>query len=254
VGDADEIDDSGDDNAAADADARAPENRVAAGAMDEKGPIAETAAGADKNRDQPATRPGAIIGGPFLPGSLARRFALTAKIRKVTHPGDSPPEPRYTPSRALAEFVRCRDLTCRFPGCSEPATNTDIDHTIAWPSGPTCASNLKCLCRRHHLLKTFWGGPNGWRDRQLPDGTVIWTSPHGRTYVTEPGSKLLFPSLCLPTAPVTITDQAREQAAQHNTGLTMPRRRRTRSQDRARRTTDARRLNQAEGDLRPRDG
>jgi hypothetical protein len=207
-------------------------------------------AGADNKRESPATRPGTIIGGPFLPGALARRFALTAKTCKVCHPGDSPPEPRYTPSRRLADFVRCRDLTCRFPGCSEPATNCDIDHTIAWPIGPTCASNLKCLCRRHHLLKTFWGGPTGWRDRQLPDGTIIWTSPRGRTYVTEPGSKLLFPSLCTPTAPVTITEEAAKQAqAQHNPGLTMPRRQHTRAQDRAQRITDDRRLNEEE-DLR----
>jgi hypothetical protein len=205
---------------------------------------------ASTNRESPATRPGAIIGGPFLPGALARRFALTAKTCKVCHPGDSPPEPRYTPSRKLAEFVRCRDLTCRFPGCSQPATETDIDHTIAWPIGPTCASNLKCLCRRHHLLKTFWGGPTGWRDRQLPDGTIIWTSPHGRTYVTEPGSKLLFPSLCLPTAPVTITAEEAERArTQHNPGLTMPRRKQTRAQDRAQRITDDRRLNEEEAAL-----
>ncbi|MFC7674481.1 DUF222 domain-containing protein [Mycolicibacterium sp. GCM10028919] len=212
-------------------------------------------AGLDTNREAPATRPGAILGGPFLAGALARRFALTAKIRKIVHPGDSPPEPRYTPSRRLAEFVRCRDLTCRFPGCSQPATETDIDHTIAWPIGPTCASNLKCLCRHHHLLKTFWGGPTGWRDRQLPDGTIVWTSPHGRTFVTEPGSKLLFPSLCAPTAPVTITDEAAEQArAQENPGLSMPRRQRTRAQDRAQRITDDRRLNQAECDPHPPDG
>ncbi|BBY52193.1 HNH endonuclease [Mycolicibacterium arabiense] len=203
---------------------------------------------ANTHRQSPATRPGAIVGGPFLPGALARRFALTAKVRKVCHPGDSPPEPRYTPSRRLAEFVRCRDLTCRFPGCSQPATEADIDHTIAWPIGPTCASNLKCLCRRHHLLKTFWGGPTGWRDRQLPEGTIIWTSPSGRTYVTEPGSKLLFPSLCAPTAPVTITDEARTKAPHHNPGLTMPRRQRTRAQDRAQRITDDRRLNQSEAE------
>ncbi|BBY47689.1 hypothetical protein MARA_11570 [Mycolicibacterium arabiense] len=257
VGDADRSDES--DRSHADA-----EGETADGVPDADSPTAETdanhdvpdepggsgGAGAHTNRDQPATRPGAILGGPFLPGALARRFALTAKIRKVCHPGDSPPEPRYTPSRRLAEFVRCRDLTCRFPGCSEPATTADIDHTIAWPIGPTCASNLKCLCRRHHLLKTFWGGPNGWRDRQLPDGTIIWTSPRGRTYTTEPGSKLLFPSLCVPTGPVAITDAARTAAASEtNPGLTMPRRKQTRARDRARRIADDRRLNEAGAEL-----
>jgi hypothetical protein len=237
------------------------EDEAAAEPEGEEVPAADQGAGAhasgthahtaaSTNREAPATRPGAIIGGPFLPGALARRFALTAKTCKVCHPGDSPPEPRYTPSRKLADFVRCRDLTCRFPGCSEPADHTDIDHTIAWPIGPTCASNLKCLCRRHHLLKTFWGGPDGWRDRQLPDGTIIWTSPQGRTYVTEPGSKLLFPSLCAPTAPATITAEEAELArAQHNPGLTMPRRQRTRAQDRAQRITDDRRLNEDEAAL-----
>jgi hypothetical protein len=54
------------------------------------------------------------------------------------------------------------------------------------------ASPLKCssASRIHHLLKTF----GDWRDRQLRDGTVIWTSPSGDTYVTTPGSALLFPS------------------------------------------------------------
>ncbi|KZS61097.1 hypothetical protein [Mycobacterium pseudokansasii] len=33
----------------------------------------------------------------------------------------------------------------------------------------------------------------------MPDGAVIWTSPSGDTYVTTPGSALLFPSLCAPT-------------------------------------------------------
>jgi hypothetical protein len=30
----------------------------------------------------------------------------------------------------------------------------------------------------------------------LPDGTLILTSPAGQTYLTTPGSALLFPSLC----------------------------------------------------------
>ena len=129
---------------------------------------------------------------------LAAKLAGTAKIVPIVHPGDAPPQPRYIPTAVLATFVRCRDMTCRFPGCDEPAHHCDIDHTIAYPTGPTQASNLKCLCRKHHLLKTF----GGWRDQQVPDGTVEWTSPHGQTYTTHPGSRILFPTLCKPTAPV----------------------------------------------------
>jgi hypothetical protein len=190
-----------------------------------------------------ATRPGVMMGGAFLPGPITRRVALNAAVKTVMHPGDSPPEPRYAPSATLADFVRCRDLTCRFPGCDRPADRCDIDHTIAYPVGPTCASNLKCLCRFHHLLKTFWSGDGGWRERQLPDGTVMWTSPGGRGYRTRPGSRLLFPSLCEPTAPVPATARVHQSA---NSGLTMPRRGSTRSQDRQRRIDEERALNVAD--------
>jgi hypothetical protein len=185
-------------------------------------------------------RPAAMMGGQFLPGAIARRAALNATLTMVLHPGLAPPERRYRPSQKLADFVRCRDLTCRFPGCTEPATNCDVDHTIPWPYGPTQAANLKCLCRKHHLLKTFWGGEGGWRDRQEPDGTVIWTAPDGRTHATTPGSRLLFPELSEPTAPAVATGTP----SGHTAGLTMPRRRNTRSEDRARRINYERELNQ----------
>jgi hypothetical protein len=197
---------------------------------------------ADTDPGEPAaTAPGTMLGGPILAGALIRRIALQALVKRIFHPGDAPPEPRYTPSSKLADFVRCRDLTCRFPGCDVPATGCDIDHTIAHPLGPTCASNLKCLCRFHHLLKTFWNGATGWRDRQLPDGTVIWTAPDGQTHTTRPGSHLLFPTLCTPTAPVHVTTPAGHTIP--NTGLTMPRREITRTQARRRRINDERRLN-----------
>ncbi|MEU0496286.1 DUF222 domain-containing protein [Mycobacterium sp. NPDC006124] len=183
-------------------------------------------------------RPAALMGGQFLPGAIARRATIGAMITPITHPGQAPPEQRYRPSKKLADFIRCRDITCRFPGCRAPATNCDVDHTIAWPHGPTAASNLKCLCRRHHLLKTFWGGENGWRDRQLDDGTVLWTAPDGRIHTTTPGSRLLFPELSEPTAPVTTT----QRPAAHTSGLTMPRRKTTRTQDRAQRIHRERQL------------
>jgi len=91
--------------------------------------------------------------------------------------------------------VRCRDLTCRFPGCHRRAAICDLDHTIPFnhhdpaAGGRTVYGNLKCLCRLHHRLKTF----GGWRDTQLPDGTVVWVSPAGRTYRTVPAGADLFP-------------------------------------------------------------
>jgi len=187
-------------------------------------------------------RPAALMGGQFLPGAIACRATIGATITRIVHPGQAPPEPRYRPSKKLADFVRCRDLTCRFPGCRVPATNCDLDHTIPWPCGPTAASNLKCLCRRHHLLKTFWGGQKGWRDEQFDDGTVVWTAPDGRTHVTTPGSRLLFPELSAPTATVTATGVP----ARHASGLTMPRRTTTREQDRANRVHRERELNEHE--------
>jgi hypothetical protein len=109
-------------------------------------------------------------------------------------------------------------------------------HTIAYPVGPTCASNLVCLCRKHHLLKTYWG----WGSRQSPDGTVVWTSPHGQHYTTHPGSLLLFPKLCEPTAPVANPDATPTPAS----GLMMPRRKHTRQHYRQRAIEAERRLNQ----------
>jgi hypothetical protein len=91
------------------------------------------------------------------------------------------------------------------------------------------------------LLKTFWGGTTGWRDRQYPDGTIIWTAPDGSTHTTTPGSQLLFPELCTPTAPITTTTAP---PPAHTAGLTMPRRRRTRAQDRAYRIDYERQHNQ----------
>jgi hypothetical protein len=189
------------------------------------------------------TAPGSMIGSDaLLPAELIAELAKSAKLRPLIHPADAPPERGYAPSQALADFVRCRDLTCRFPGCDKPVVGCDLDHTIPHADGgPTHASNLKSLCRLHHLIKTFWG----WRDQQLPDGTLVWTSPSGQTYVTTPGSALLFPSLCAPTpmtvAPVLIS--ARSQCASR--AAMMPRRRRTRAENRAKYIAAERRRNRA---------
>ncbi|ORA70672.1 hypothetical protein BST28_22960, partial [Mycolicibacter kumamotonensis] len=124
----------------------------------------------------PKAPPALLLGGPLIPAPmLAELIAAGATVKPVRHPGpDSAPEPKYRPSTALDEFVRCRDMTCRWPGCDRPAEFCDLDHAIAYAlGGPTHPSNLRCLCRKHHLIKTF----HGWRDRQHADGTIDWLSP-----------------------------------------------------------------------------
>ena len=95
------------------------------------------------------------------------------------------------------------------------------------------------------LAQNVLGRRGGWGDRQLPDGTVTWTAPGGQTHTTRPGSHLLFPSLCAPTAPVPATATA-TRAAVPNTGLTMPRRTATRAENRTRRIDEERRLNETD--------
>jgi hypothetical protein len=191
----------------------------------------------------PNKRPAALItSGGIVPATrLAELIRRGARVRTVRHPGDScPPESGYRPSAALDAFVRCRDLTCRFPNCDRAAEFCDVDHTIPYPTGPTHPSNLKCLCRKHHLLKTFW---TSWRDQQRPDGSITWTSPTGRTYTTMPGSRLLFPTLCAPTGEFPTVAKPNGPSADRS--LMMPTRRRTREQDRISRIEAERALNAA---------
>jgi len=185
--------------------------------------------------------PGSQVGvDRLITPELIAQLGASAKLMPLIHPGDAPPEPGYRPSKALADFVRCRDLTCRWPGCDRPAVGCELDHTIPYSQGGlTHASNLKCYCKTHHLIKTFWG----WTEQQLADGTLILTSPAGHTQVTTPGSALLFPSLCRAVGGMPApeadppADYRRERTAM------MPRRQRTRAQNRANRIATERRHN-----------
>ena len=129
----------------------------------------------------PAQLPGY---GP-LPAPVARALAAHAPWRRwVTDPvtGHLLDYGRrtYRPPAALADYIRARDTTCRFPGCARPATSCDLDHLQPYHpdranGGPTSATNLGALCRAHHQLKTH----HGWQTTRTPDGTDHWTSPHG---------------------------------------------------------------------------
>ncbi len=189
-------------------------------------------------------KPGYLPGYGCLPPATLRELAGHARLRPLTPAALLCEEPRYRPSAALADYIRCRDLHCRFPGCDQPAEYCDIDHTVPWQQGgPTHPSNLALLCRAHHLLKTFWTGENGWAETQYSDGTIVWTSPSGRSYTTRPGGALLFPQLAAPSGRVSIV--ARQENSTHRRTLMMPTRRRTRADERAARIAWERGLNEA---------
>ena len=237
------------DCAAGDSDTKPANNVVVYVVADEKSvdaATAEAASGASTSTPAPCqTPPAYVFGAGVLPTALLAATMARATIRHVRHPGGhTAPDPRYTPTRQTCDFVRCRDLTCRFPGCDAPAQVCDVDHTVAYPVGSTHPSNLKCLCRFHHLLKTFWNGAKGWRDRQLPDGTIIWTSPTGHTYTTYPGSRHLFPTLCEPTATLWTGDPPTVESTAER-GVMMPKRRHTRAHTTTTAIAAERRLNDA---------
>ena len=75
---------------------------------------------------------------------------------------------------------------------------------------------------------------------------MVWTSPGGQTCTTYPGSRLLFPSLCRPTAPVSAPANA--HSVQPKRGLVMPRRTSTREQDRIKRIEAERARNREIGE------
>jgi hypothetical protein len=95
---------------------------------------------------------------------------------------------RYRPPASLAEHVRTRDRTCRFPGCRQPAERCDLDHVVPYPDGTTCDGNLGTECRHHHRLKH----EGGWRVDSAPGdpGALTWIDPTGHRYTTYPPKPL----------------------------------------------------------------
>jgi hypothetical protein len=142
-------------------------------AQEARGLLGRVGSGAPTDR-QPSVRPSVV--------SRANLLVVEPSTGTLT----DLVETGYRPSLALDRAVRARDVTCRFPGCrraaSGRASGTDLDHTVAWPDGPTAATNLAVLCRRHHRLKHS----GEWDVALHPDGSMTWTTPTGRRYATEP--------------------------------------------------------------------
>jgi hypothetical protein len=90
----------------------------------------------------------------------------------------------YRIPKRIREAVKARDVTCRFPGCHQPAEYFDCDHIVAWSKGGrTRAVDLAGECRRHHRVKTH----SAWKvrhDPTRPTHDMFWTSPLGTCHKT----------------------------------------------------------------------
>ena len=131
-----------------------------------------------------AENPGQLSGYGAIPASVARELASDATWKRfITDPQTGNlldyGREKYEPPQALVDFLLARDRTCRFPGCRQPASKSDIDHAQSWETGgETKPENLGLLCRRHHRLKTH----GRWALMSNSDGSCEWTSPVGKKY------------------------------------------------------------------------
>jgi hypothetical protein len=144
--------------------------------------------------DGQADNPAVLEGHGIIDADHAREIVNDpdAIVRPVTVPTtpavaatDSPSAQfRYSPSRALDDYVRIRDGYCTWPGCNREARYADLDHTVPFDNadpaagGLTVHTNLKALCRFHHLVKTF----GKWSDAQTSNTTMHFTAPDGAVY------------------------------------------------------------------------
>ncbi|WP_425954810.1 HNH endonuclease signature motif containing protein [Xylanimonas sp. McL0601] len=137
--------------------------------------------------DEPALLDGTV---PIAPDTARELAGLaTSFTRLLTHPETGQilavGSESYRPPADLRHYLKVRDSTCRFPGCARPASAADDDHTLAHADGGrTEAGNLAALCRRHHVLKHQ--SRFTVRHTSSRDGTLIWTTPTGRTLTSRP--------------------------------------------------------------------
>ena len=137
--------------------------------------------------------PGCLDGYGPIDAVTARELAGHAPsfTRLLTHPETgavlSVGKKQYAVPADMRRWLRVRDGSCRFPGCNRNAKYSDLDHTTAWANeGETRTDNLAHLCPKHHKLKH----ETGWSVSQADDGILIWVSPSGHRYSTEPETRI----------------------------------------------------------------
>lgn len=122
-----------------------------------------------------------------IPAELAREIAADATLKRLIYDPLSGAlldhgRTTYRPPAALADFVRARDVHCRGPICGRRAIDSELDHVVPYPKGPTSEKNLMGGCGHDHHAKHA----PGWRVRTRPGGLIEWITPTGHRYCSDP--------------------------------------------------------------------
>ena len=89
----------------------------------------------------------------------------------------------HDPGVMLRHLTQVRQASCTGPACRRPAARCDFEHNTPFESGGrTCECNGGPKCRFDHRLKQH---PR-WKAEQPSPGVIVWTTPAGRRYTTEP--------------------------------------------------------------------
>jgi hypothetical protein len=128
-----------------------------------------------------------LVGHGPIPAELAREIAADATLKRLVHDPVSGAlldhgRTTYRPPAALADFVRARDVHCRGPICGRRALDSELDHIIPYPKGPTSEQNLMGGCGHDHHAKHA----PGWRVRARPGRRIEWITPTGHRYYSDP--------------------------------------------------------------------
>jgi hypothetical protein len=101
---------------------------------------------------------------------------------------DVAPVDGYAFPRRMREVLHLRNPRDAFPFGVNTTRNKDIDHPVPYrdpgsggPPGQTGLHNAAPLARFHHRLKTH----GSWELIQLGEGTYLWRSPHGFSWMVD---------------------------------------------------------------------
>jgi len=129
-----------------------------------------------------------------LPVSVAQRLACDCEVwRVILDPASGLPLEVGRAHRIVPAWIRkalhARDRGCRWPGCTAPATWSEVHHLVAWYlGGTTNVDNLLLLCRWHHgLVHDGLPAEQRWQIHLDPStGEVTVCRPGGKPYELGP--------------------------------------------------------------------